>query len=219
MKRFLQIALAFFVFAVITGAAQAQFRMQGPSFAGVWNPEVGSGGVYEVQTKKGTTMTMEIAVVGKETVHGKQGYWMENDMKMPNGKGDMLSKTLIVRDGADIVFERMIMQMSGRPPMDMSAMIQRMMHSQPADIRTTATDLGPAVVTTPAGTFVCEHYKLKDGSGDYWIKAKTGPYGLVKSASTTGTMTLTRVVTDAKDKITGTPQVMNPMGMGRPPHH
>jgi hypothetical protein len=42
---------------------------------------------------------------------------------------------------------------------------------------------------------------------------------LVKSVSNNGstTMVLVKSVTDAKDKITATPQPFNPMGMGGPP--
>jgi len=213
MKRFLQFAAVAAAFVVISGAAQAQFRTSGPALAGVWNPVIGSGGVYEVTPKNGKPATMEMAVVGKELVDGKEGYWFETSFKLPNGKGGTVSKVLFVREGNEIIFKRMIMQMPGRPPMDMSAMVASMMHPQDADIRSTSDDLGPAIVTTPAGTFACEHYKTKDGKSEMWIKAKAGPYGLVKSVSDTGTMILTRVITDAKDKITGTPR---PMQMGMP---
>jgi len=208
MKRFFQVAIVFAAVVAVNGAAHAQFKMGGPTLGGVWNPEVGAGGVYEVTTTNGKKATMEMAVVGKESVDGKEGYWLETSMNMPNGKEGEVSKVLFVRDGNEITIKRMIMQMPGQPPMDMSTMIH--LQPQPADARSTADDLGPATVTTPAGTFACEHYKAKS---EMWIKAKTGPYGLIKSVSDTGTMTLIRVETDAKDKITGTPQ---PMGMGMP---
>ena len=44
---------------------------------GILNPVVGSGGQYEVTTEKGAKMVMEIAIVGKESVDGKDGYWFE----------------------------------------------------------------------------------------------------------------------------------------------
>lgn len=213
MKRFICFATIVAGVVIGSGVAQAQFKMGGPALGGVWNPEVGAGGVYEVTTTNGKKATMEMAVVGKESVDGKEGYWFETSMKMPNGKEGEVSKVLFVRDGNEITIKRMIMQMPGQPPMDMSTMIH--LQPQPADARSAADDLGPATVTTPAGTFACEHYKAKDGKSEMWIKAKTGPYGLIKSVSDTGTMMLIRVETDAKDKITGTPR---PMGMGMPPH-
>lgn len=211
MKRSLQITLAFLACAMIAGAAQAQ-----TIFGGVWNPEVGSGAVYEIPTKNAAKNsakdTVDVAVVGKESVNGKQGYWMEVDIKKPTENVATILKMLVVRDGTYLAVKRGISQLPGHPPIDVGFLAQGWMQAQPTDIRREADDLGPAVVTTPAGTFACEHYKLKSGTGDVWIKAKTGPWGLVKSVSTTPlvtSMTLIRVITNAKDKITGTPQAIN----------
>jgi hypothetical protein len=126
--------------------------------------------------------------------------------------GEMTSKTLTVLDGQDTVVSRMIMQMGNRPPMEMpTQMFKANAQKQPADIRDRAEDVGSETVTTPAGTFATEHYKMKDGSGDAWVAPKAGPYGLVKFQGKDSTMVLTKVTTDAKDKITGTPQPFNPM--------
>ena len=91
------------------------------------------------------------------------------------------------------------------------------MHGQKrsADVRNEAEDVGSESVTTPAGTFTTEHYKMKDGSGDVWVAEKAGPYGLVKYQGKDVTMLLTKVITDGKDKITGTPQPFNPMMFGQ----
>jgi hypothetical protein len=58
---------------------------------------------------------------------------------------------------------------------------------------------------------------MKDGSGDTWVSEKVSPYGVVRHQGKNTTMVLTKVVTDAKDKITGTPQPFNPASFGRPP--
>ncbi len=68
------------------GLASASFAqmMRGggpPQFAGVFNPKVGVGAAYEVETKDGKK-TMEMAIVGKDTVDGKDAYWWE--MAMPD---------------------------------------------------------------------------------------------------------------------------------------
>jgi hypothetical protein len=55
----------------------------------------------------------------------------------------------------------------------------------------------------PAGTSGREHYRLKGGSEDVWVSKDVKPYGLVKSQTKDSTMTLTKVLTDAKDKING----------------
>jgi hypothetical protein len=83
--------------------------------------------------------------------------------------------------------------------------------TQPADIRAQSEDVGAESVTTPAGTFACEHYRAKDGSGDTWVAKGVPPYGLVKYKGRDTEMSLVRVITDAKDKITGTPQPMPDM--------
>jgi hypothetical protein len=182
-----------------------------PAMRGIFNPVVGSGGEYEMTTDKGTKMVMEIAIVAKESVAGKDGYWFE--MTMSNSPmGQMVMKSLTVVDGTDTVVSRMIMQMGTRPPMEMPPQMNKSSaQKQPADIRDRAEDVGNETVTTPAGTFTAEHYKMKDGTGDAWVAPKAGPYGLVKFQGKDSTMVLTKVVTDAKDKITGTPQPFNPM--------
>ena len=200
------------LFAILPGFATAQMGMHaGPAMRGIFNPVVGSGGQYEMTTEKGTKLEMEIAVVGKESVGGKDGYWFETTFSDPS-MGRMVHKTLTVVDGTDTVISRMIMQMGNRPPMEMpTSMMKSSAQKQSADIRERAEDVGSESITTPAGTFTAEHYKMKDGSGDAWVAAKAGPYGLVKFQGKDSTMVLTKVITDAKDKITGTPQPFNPM--------
>ena len=208
------------LFAILPGFATAQMGMHaGPAMRGIFNPVVGSGGQYEMTTEKGTTMVMEIAIVGKESVGGKDGYWFE--MTMANtSMGQMITKTLTVVDGTDTVVSRMIMQMGNHPPMEMpTQMSKSSAQKQPADIRDRADDLGSESITTPAGTFTAEHYKMKDGSGDAWVAPKAGPYGLVKFQGKDSTMVLTKVITDAKDKITGTPQPFNPMMLQQDQQH
>jgi hypothetical protein len=211
MKFALRCGSIFMLAATLPALAGAQMGMHaGPAMRGIFNPVVGSGGEYEMTTDKGKTV-MEISVVGKESVDGKDGYWFE--MAIANASMDqMISKSLTVLDGQDTVVSRMIMQMGSRPPMEMpTQMYKANAQKQSADIRDRADDVGSETVTTPAGTFITEHYKMKDGSGDAWVAPKAGPYGLVKFQGKDSTMVLTKVITDAKDKITGTPQPFNPM--------
>ena len=212
------ISMSFLLLAFVPARAQMGMRSGPPQFRGVWNPVVGHGAAYELQTKDGRKSSMEIAIVGKEIVDGKDGYWLEITMNNPQIGGEFVSKNLTVSDGKDTVVSRVIMQMPGRPPMEMSSQMLQMHHeNQPADIRKDAEDVGAESVTTPAGTFACEHYRLKDGSGDSWVSEKSSPYGLVKFQGKDSTMVLTKMIADAKDKITGTPQPFNPMMMQPPP--
>ena len=191
--------------------ASAQMGMHvAPAMRGIFNPVVGSGGEYEITTEKGTKMVMEIAIVGKESVAGKDAYWFEMTMST-SPMGQMTMEMLTVVDGTDTVISRTIMQMGNRPPMEMpTQMTKSSAQMQPADIRDRAEDVGSETITTPAGTFTTEHYKMKDGTGDAWVAAKAGPYGLVKFQGKDSTMVLTKVITDATDKITGTPVPFNP---------
>lgn len=196
--------------------ANAQWQMRSPQFRGVWNPVVGSGAVYQVESQGSRKMEMEIAVVDSETVNGKPGYWLEMAMKDPH-EGQMYMKHLIVLDGRRTQIKRMIVQPANQPPMEMPIEMMRGggTNEQPTDVREQADHIGTESVTTPAGTFTCEHYRMKDGSADVWVAEKIAPYGLVKMTGRDANMTLVRVISNAKTHITGTPQKFDPMEMMR----
>lgn len=204
--------------AAAASGASAQMGMgpRTPEIRGVWNPVVGSGGAYQVESRGERKTEMEIAVVDKETVSGKPGYWLEMAMKDPR-EGQVYVKHLIVLDNKRTVITRMIIQVAGQPPLEMP--MQMMGGSektqQPADVREQAERVGSESVTTPAGTFTCEHYRMKDGSADVWVNEKVAPYGLVKVTGRDSNMTLVRVISNAKTRITGTPQKFDPMEMMR----
>ncbi len=192
--------------------------MGGPQLRGIFSPVVGSGAQYDVQRggENGRKMTMEIDAVGKESVDGKDGYWLEITM-YGTPMGDMVSKMLVVPDDStNVSISHMIMQMPNHPPMEMPEMGRMGQQNQHVDIRKDATDLGSESVTTPAGTFNTEHYRAKNGDGEFWISEKVSPYGLVKyqGKDKDDNIVLTKIISDAKDKITGTPVPFNPMMMG-----
>lgn len=206
------------LFTVTTASAQMGMGMrQSPMPRGLFSPVVGSGAAYEITTADGRKVNIEYAIVGKETVSGKDGYWMEWTTPAM-GNGEMIMKVLTVV-GDTTTTTRTIMQMPGRPPMEMPQQMTGRMNTQsvPSDIRSAAEDVGSESVTVPAGTFTCEHYRMKDGSGDTWVSTKVAPFGVVKHSGKDSTMVLTKVITDAKDKIIGTPQPFNPMGMMQQP--
>ena len=216
MKSLTRTILAICFSLLLGGATAAQMgmRMGPPMPHGLFNPVVGSGALYQMVKADGTKTTMEIVVLGKESVGGKDGYWFEMTM-YGTPRGDMIIKNLTVLDGANIQVARAVMQMPGRPPMEMSGpMLQMHSQPQPADIRAQAEDLGTESITTPAGTFSCHHYRTKDHPGEAWLSDKVTPYGLVKQQGNGSVLVLLKVISDAKDKITGTPVPFNPMGMG-----
>lgn len=205
------IAAVVFLAALPAGAQMGFGRQRMPS--GVFNPIIGSGAVYEMQNGNEPKRTMEFAIVGKETVNGKEGYWIEVTMS-GTPMGDMVVKTLSVVSDGNLVTTKTVMQMPGRPPMEMSSQMRTPNgRGESADIRGKSEDLGVESVTTPAGTFSCHHYRAKDGSGDTWVSESVPPFGLVKTQSKGSTMVLVKKLTGVKDKITGTPQPFNPMMM------
>jgi len=215
-----RIAIAAFVVALCALPANSQMGMRGgpPTVHGIWNPVVGQGGVYEFSSKDAGKQTMEMAIVGKETVDGKDAFWYQMVMESSEAGGKMVIKHLMVVDGSETHAVKMIMQFPNHPPMEMSGQMGQRQHSrQLADIKTEAQDVGSESVTVPAGTFSCEHYRMNDGSGDAWVAKNVTPYGLVKYQGKDTTMVLVKVVTDAKDKIVGKPVPFNPQAMMQQP--
>jgi len=216
MKLSARLAVPAALIMLLAASANAQMGRP-PRISGVWNPVVGAGAAYEVDTK-GDKTEMEIAIIGKESVGGKDAYWYEMSFNSAGVGGQMVMKSLTIPDGPDTQVTRMIMQMPGRPPMEMPAqMLHQDRSRQPADIRSDAEDLGNESVTVPAGTFTCKHYRSKKDSSDTWISEKVSPYGMVKHQSADTTMVLTKVIANAKDKITGTPVPFNPQMMMQQP--
>jgi hypothetical protein len=192
-----------------------------PTLSGVWHPVVGSGAAYErTMTEGGDKTQMEITIVGKDDVVGKTGYWLEfamSNARMPVGQ--MVMKELMAVGDDGVSSTRLILQPPGQQPMEMdlngNPMGKSMKQTIPADIHDKSEVVGTESITTPAGTFSCEHVRQKDGSSDVWISDKVSPWSLVKYQDSKSTMVLTKVITDAKDRITGTPTKFDPMQMMR----
>ena len=195
--------------------------MGGPSINGVWKPVVGSGAAYLTDTKGEGKREMEITIVSAETSEGKPGYWMEQSFKDPK-EGQMVIRTLVTSDGGQLRTLRMVMQQGNEEPieisMDMMGMMGQQRKPEKSDIRKEAERVGKETITTPAGTFECEHWRLKDEPGDFWVSEKVSPWGLVKSTSLESDTTLVKVITNATTKIRGTPKKldMNEMMRKRP---
>lgn len=202
-------------------AAQMGMTPRMPDMSGIWHPVVGAGGAYEITNYDGKKNQVEITVVGKEDVDGKPGFWMEMAVADPRSGGNMFMKYLIApNDNNGIAPSRMIMQMPGQDPMEMNMNLMGgrggpAASVTPSDIRSKADLVGTESVTVPGGTFVCEHYRAKDGSSEVWVSEKVAPWGLVKMQGKNNSMVLTKVITDAKDHITGTPRKFDPMQMMR----
>jgi glutaredoxin len=204
-------------------SAQMAFGPRLSNVSGVWNPVVGGGAAYEMKDSDGTTSQIEMTIIGKEDVQGTPGYWTEIAVTGSQNKDkDMVLKYLVTRGSAGMTASKVIMQQPGQDPMemDLSAMGMGMggrksPMSAPTDIREKADLVGTETITVPAGSFSCDHYHNKDNTGDAWVSSKVGPWGLVKMVDKKQTMILNKVITDAKEHITGTPKPFNPMEMMR----
>jgi hypothetical protein len=199
---------------LMAGTALAQIRTSGVNIAGAWLPEVGSGSVYEV-VNKGRKTSMTMAIVGKEEYQGRMGYWME--MIMQDEKGPMVMKTLMVSGGENKIEAVRTIFMMGTETfeMDLNAMPGGHQQQQTLDIRKNAQRVGTESITTPAGTFTCEHWRDTKTGGDSWISDKISPWGLVKSESKTDSTVLVQRLTGVKSKISGTPKKFDPAEMMR----
>jgi hypothetical protein len=221
----------FFVILIVLAlatplGAQMGMGMRAPNMSGVWHPVVGSGGAYESTDRDGKKTPVEATVVGKEDVNGKPGYWMEMAVTSPRMSGEMFLKYLFVLGDNGLAASRVIMQLQGQDPMEMDANILMAMGGRrgeqpiPSDIRDKSELVGTETITVPAGTFSCDHYRMKDGSSEAWVSDKVSPWGLVKEQNKESSLVLTKIITDAKDHITGTPRKFNPAdmmrGMGKP---
>jgi len=202
--------------ALATPLAAQMFGPRVPTLSGIWHPVVGTGAAYEI-TKDGKKSQIELSIVGKEDVDGKTGFWQEVVMTDSRTSQPLYAKTLVSVTDAGVTTMKMVMQMPGQPPMEMDGGMagSRTSTALANNLAEKAEIVGTESVTVPAGTFSCTHYRMKDGTGDAWVSDKVSPWGLVKSQDKDTSMVLAKVITDAKDHITGTPQKFDPAQMMR----
>jgi hypothetical protein len=191
----------------VAGSAAAQFGRPGPGsrppqFRGVFNPVIGAGAVYDMKSDT-TSGDVEISLVGKEDVGGKPGYWIQMGVMSPEGQ--MYLKQLMVVDGKNATISRLIMQPPQGGPMEMPTTMFGAGNPS-GDVRDQGKLVGKESLTTPAGTFSCDHYRANNGTWDVWIAPNVPPWGLVKSKDAAGEMTVKRTMTGVLDRIKGTPQ-------------
>ena len=166
------------------------------------NPVVGKGAVYEVtsaNSRDSGPKSMEMGVVGKDSVDGKEGFWMQ--MVMSTGKGQMVSKVLMSRD--DFQPHKTIFQMQGQQAMEMPINPSAAHETTVQDNMKEWHSVGSETITVPAGTFTCEHWKNDAKGSDVWVSDKVTPFGMVKETGKDSSMVLTKVLSDVTDKITG----------------
>jgi hypothetical protein len=185
-----------------------------PNIADIFKPVVGGGALYETQRtdqQNAPKVPMEMTVVGKELVDGKEGFWMEFGHLDEKSGAMGYAKMLVTKD--DFQFHKMVMQQPGQPAMEMPFHPNDKMQKHREEEMEKWHAVGTESITVPAGTFSCQHWKKDEGVGDVWVSDKVSPFGMIKSVSPGETMILTKVITDAKDHITGPVQQFDPQAM------
>lgn len=196
-------------------SSRAQMGMnifEKPTIASLFHPVVGGGAVYQDTRRSAPNdppTTEELSIVAKDTVDGKEAYWME--VARAEKKGTMYAKVLITKD--DFQFHRMVFQQPGQQATEMP------FHpGQNAKDNTVAKNLdnwhqiGTESVTVPAGTFSCQHWKNDSGS-EIWTSDQVTPFGAVKEVNASSSKVLLKVISDAQDHITGPLKQFDPQQM------
>jgi hypothetical protein len=204
---------SWYVFAILAAlalafapSASAQMGMdmfKRPAITKVFHPVIGKGAAYLSTDKDGKTRNSEISIVGKDSVDGKEGFWMEFVSDDNNGKS-MVGKALITL--GDFQFHRMIVQPAGQQAMELPVGAMGMTNAGKAKVEEFTNDwnsVGTETITVPAGTFSCEHWRNNKNNADSWTSDKITPLGLVKETHSGGGMVLTKALDNATDRITG----------------
>jgi hypothetical protein len=215
MKRFIAALSLIAVSLCLPYSTRAQMGMdmfKKPSFTKVFNPVVGKGAEYQTikANSQNAPRTIQMFIVGKEAVDGKDGYWMEIVTATEKG-GNFVGKTLFTKD--DFQFRRMVIQVPGQGAMEMPFNPNEGRKQSLQDTMSDWHSIGTESVTVPAGTFSCEHWKNDKNNSEVWTNDKVTPFGMVKEVSPNSTMVLTKILTDMPDQITGPVQKFDPQMM------
>jgi hypothetical protein len=203
MKRMMGAALLLLGLVMPVRAQMGMDLFRKPTIAKAFHPVVGKGAEYETTSQRnGGTRThmMELGVVGKETVNGKDAYWMQfvsSDEKQQN----MVGKSLITPD--DFEFHRIIVQIPGQGAMEMPMSMTGNNHQQVNEQFNDWHSVGMDTVTVPGGTFSCEHWKNDKTGSEVWTSDKVTPFGMVKQVGKDNSMVLVKILDNVPDRITG----------------
>jgi len=206
MKRSWYVFALLAAFALATARpAHAQIGMdlfKRPAITKAFHPVVGKGAVYIDAGRDGkNTRTIEIAVIGKDSFEGQEGYWMQFVSTDDQGK-TIVGKSLITP--ADYQMHRMIFQQQGQPAMELPASMNPARKQQMEENFNDWHSAGTETVTVPAGTFSCDHWRNDKTHAESWTSDKVTPLGMVKSVKANGeTELLSKLVDNAADRITG----------------
>jgi len=175
-----------------------------PAIMKVFHPVVGKGAQYQSNSTTGGINRMEeLALIGKDTVDGKDAYWMQMVNVDSNGKS-VGGKALITV--ADFQVHRMIMDVPGQGLMEMPANMMMMSAKNRQNMQERMNEwhsVGSETVTVPAGTFSCEHWRNDKEHEDLWTSDKIVPFGMVKQQGPNSVMLLVKTLDNVQDRYSG----------------
>jgi hypothetical protein len=206
-------AVLLFAFASSTSAQMGMNLFKKPDFTKAFHPVVGQGAEYQSTSKRGSadkTSTMDMGIVGKESVGGQDAYWMQMIMNSESGQS-VVAKMLL--NPADFQSARLIVQMPGRPAMEMPVNMAGANRDKATASAQDWHSVGTETITVPAGTFSCEHWKNDTNGSEVWTSDKVTPFGLVRETSSDHSRVLTKILSDYPDRITGPVQKFDPAMM------
>lgn len=223
--RFSLLAALFLALGTLAQAQLVGEWFTRPDVLDLINPIVGKGAQYQITPSQQNIppMTEEVTVLAKESVEGREGFWLETAMQGEKQDRTGYMKILMSITKTDFKVHRMITQGPGRPAMEIP------LNGPAADDSSDHTpqkdfpkwrNVGTELITVPAGVFSCKHWQVSqpDPEGlytDMWTSEKVTPYGIVKETGPKGSMVLLKLVTDAQDHITGPVTKFDPMQMQR----
>ena len=111
--------------------------------------------------------------------------------------------------------KRIIAKITGQPALEMPTSFSASVPPQ-KNLDDQGKKIGQESITTPAGTFLCDHYQVPEG--DVWVAASVSPYGIVKMTGPGMTMVLQKVVSGATTQIQETPQKISMPTMDNASH-
>jgi hypothetical protein len=205
MKRTIWAVILFVAIPAAPVLAQMGMDMfQRPSILKVFHPVVGKGAQYQSASKTGGSSRMEeFALIAKETVDGKDGYWMQ--IVNVDEKGNTFGgKALVTID--DFQFHRMIVNVPGQGLMELPANMMLMSaknHQKMDDDMRQWHSVGSDTITVPAGTFSCEHWRNDKNNDDLWTSDKVVPFGMVKQVGPNSVMVLVKTLDNVPDRFSG----------------
>jgi len=209
MKRMMGASLLLVFGAGVPVLAQMQMGMgmdmfSRPAIMKVFHPVVGKGAQYQSNSTTGGINRMEeLALIGKDTVDGKDAYWMQMVNVDSNGKS-VGGKALITV--ADFQVHRMIMDVPGQGLMEMPANMMMMSAKNRQNMQERMNEwhsVGSETVTVRAGTFSCEHWRNDKEHEDLWTSDKIVPFGMVKQQGPNSVMLLVKTLDNVQDRYSG----------------